>query len=105
MTLLRVLSAIGWAGIFLAAACGGGEPFDPVGISGSALSRTLPPIDRCGTWDGINLLAKKTYAPPTSVDGEHHFCRPITFAAPQALPVVAGDSGVHKATLTFYQGN
>jgi hypothetical protein len=104
MTTIRSLLAttLVCVALLLLVGCSGSDADSPLklGKATSTLSQT-PPVDRCGSWNGITLVAKKTYTPPTAVDDQHHFCRPLTFTVPPSLRVVAGDAGVHKASLTF----
>ncbi|MCU1277475.1 MAG: hypothetical protein JWM53_1021, partial [bacterium] len=64
---------------------------------------TLP--DVCGSWEGVELLATKTYKPTESHDAQHCFCRPIAFQIPAYLPVTRGAPGVHKSTFTYRDAN
>jgi hypothetical protein len=58
--------------------------------------------DVCGSWEGVELDATKTYSPTTSHDSAHCFCHPIAFQIPAYLPVTRGTPGVHKSTFSYH---
>jgi hypothetical protein len=61
-----------------------------------------PPAPVCRS---VTVEATRFYSPTRSVDGNATFSPPMSFAIPAALPVVAGNAGNKKATLTIDLGS
>jgi len=83
------------------ATIGAGSPSPrPTGVCpGGALP------DRCGTWQGVELVA--TYgdaSPPPNAGDAHCLCSAIDFEVPAGLPVTRGNAGTFKAELKFRNG-
>jgi hypothetical protein len=74
------------------------QPLRPPRVA-SCPGNTLP--DLCGTWEGVELSATKSYSPTKSHDDAHCFCRAIAFQIPAEISVTQGDTGVHRATFSY----
>jgi subtilase family serine protease len=57
-----------------------------------------------GSCRHIDLIATKTYNPSTFYDADQLLDPPFSFALPTSIPVIAGNSGNHWITLTYYLG-
>ncbi len=54
---------------------------------------------QCGTWDGVELIAWKSYDPDDRLIAEHCHCRAIPDALPSEIVLVSGNTGARLATL------
>jgi hypothetical protein len=107
--------------LLLVVACEASEgDVEPAGMVAAALIETVDPTiveagealpnrscpggrlpDQCGSWDGVELFARRAPFPHHDHGSQTCLCRPIDFLLPETLPTTQGRAGLSRAILGF----